>query len=132
MLNNPIEIAAIVAVFVGQAIASYVVGTRKGHRKAVIEGAPGVFGESFLRRAESHFELSHKHAQTLQKHELEIATVRAGMLKFEGEFALAETKIGSELKDLRDMSAKIREDIASLRGALGSGRIRFQERDDNT
>jgi len=126
---STVEIALVAAAFVGQAIASYVVGTRRGHRKAIVDGAPSVFGESFLRRAEEHFKSGHQHANVLQTHELKIATLNASILKIEAQFALAEAKLGGELKELREMSTRIREDIASLRGALGAN-LRLKERGD--
>lgn len=119
-----VEIAIVVGAFIGTTLASFVAGTRKGHRKAILEGAPDVFGESFLRRAESFFKVSHEHAQMLQAHELKITTISAGVAKIEAQFALAEIKIGVELKELRELISKLREDIASLRGALGIERRR--------
>lgn len=130
-----VEIAVVAAAFVGQAIASYVVGSRKGHRKAVLEGAPGSFGESFLRRAESHFRTGHEHAQMLQAHELKIAAINGNILKIEAQHALAQSTMADELRDLRlelkelrAVGSGIREDIASFRGALDlDRRLRARE-----
>lgn len=118
------QIVILVAAFVGQAIASYVVGTRKGHRKAVIEGAPSAFGESFLRRAEAHFKAGHDHAQMLTSHELKITAITATIQRIEAQNVLSQSQVTLELKELREMGAKIREDIASLRGAIGVERRR--------